>query len=314
MSRATPLDELGQQFEIDGVLLAEDTSGWRNLGLWGHDTHRQQSALCGLAPDLLVPDLLVPDLVDCNLVEGRSYAQAAEALAVRVGETALLTEHTQLLELACGQGASLWLWQRKFNVTQISAIEIQNANVQLLRQRSSASWTIAHGRFDVLPLPVSIEPGRYDAVVCVDAAYHACSLSAFLQVARAALVEGGRLSFTTLAVNPAYGELPKLLSLMLTKADIPKASLQTPQDIEESMINAGFANVKIELLDDNVFAGFAQYIRGRAGHLTWRQKISRAWFKIKATALLCNSLAETPRLHYVLISGAAATPQSPAKF
>lgn len=293
-------------------MLAEDTSGWRNLGLWGHDTHRQQSVLCGLAPDLLVPDLLVPDLVDRSFVEGHTYAQAAEALAARVGETAQLTEHTHLLELACGQGASLWLWQRKFNVTQISAIEIQKASVQLLRQRSSAAWTIAHGRFDTLPLPASIEPGSYDAVVCVDAAYHACSLSAFLQVARTAMVEGGRLSFTTLAVNPAYGELPKLLSLLLTKADIPNASLQTPHEIEDSMINAGFNGVKIELLDDKVFAGFAQHIRDRAGQLTWRQKMSPAWFKIKATALLCSSLVETPRLHYVLISGLATAPHPPA--
>lgn len=273
MNYAPPPVGIGTQFEIDGALLADDTAGWRNLGLWPHNV----------------------------------YAQAAEALAVRVGEAAQLTEHSQLLELACGEGASLWLWRRRFNVAKIAAIEIQTACVHSLLQYSPAAWVIEHGRFDALPLPASIEAGCYDAVVCVDAAYHARSLSAFLQVAKTALSAGGRLSFTTLAVNPAYGEMPKLLSFLLAKADIPAGSMKAPKDIVNCLNNAGFSDVTIELLDEKVFAGFAQYVRDRAGQLKWTQKMSPGWLKIIATAALCDALADKPRLHYVLVSGVATT-------
>lgn len=303
MSRARQPVRIGTQFEIDGTLLAEDTAGWRNLGLWSQDTHRQYTALApnGVSSLNVSGQSYTEDHV---YTEGHAYALAAEALASRVGEAAQLNAHTHLLDMACGHGASLWCWRRRFGVVKISAIELQTACIETLRH-APPNWNIVQGRFDTLPLPTSISPGCYDAVVCVDAAYHARSLSAFLQVARTALHESGRLAFTTLAVNPSYGELPKLLTFMLAKAHIPMVALQTPTDIKNSMKKAGFYNVRIELLDEKVFAGFAQYVRDRGGQLKWTQKMSPGWLKIKATAALCDTLADKPRLHYVLVSGVA---------
>lgn len=298
MRLAKQTARIGTQFEIDGALLAEDTAGWRNLGLWHSEDDKKGRDSRG-NPDIEI-NLSAP-----LFVSPCSYVQAAEALARRIGEAAHLSVETTLLDLACGHGASLWLWQRMFYVTKLSALEIQTACIDYLRHQALPGWNVVQGRFDDLPIPDSILPASYDAVVSIDAAYHARSLSAFLQVAHTALVEGGRLAFTTLAINPAQGALTLPESLLLGKAEVPTASLQTPNDIKISMREAGFRNVSIERLDDQVFAGFAQHVRQRSRQLSWKQKLSFGWLKIKSTGVLCEWLAKTQRLHYVLVSGDA---------
>ena len=298
MRLAKQTARIGTQFEIDGALLAEDTAGWRNLGLWNSEDDRKGRDFSGNHNIEINPPTPFS-------VSACSYVQAAEALARKVGEAAHLSEETTLLDLACGQGASLWLWQRMFYVTKLSALEIQSACIDYLRHQAQLDWNVVQGRFDALPIPEAILPASYDAVVSVDAAYHARSLSAFLQVARAALAEGGRLAFTTLAINPTHGALTLPESLLLGKAEIPTASLQTPNDIKSSMGAAGFNNVSIERLDDQVFAGFAHHVRQRSRHLSWKQRLSFSWLKIRSTGVLCEWLANTQRLHYVLVSGDA---------
>lgn len=262
----------GRQFFINGTLLADETGGWRNLGDW---------------------------------TATEVYREAAEALAMRVGTAAGLCEHTAVLDLACGYGASLLLWQCRFGVSRVAGLELQSDcfaadnQVTLHPSGGDKAPVIVQGRFDHLPLPAALMDSPFNAVVCVDAAYHARSLTALSSVASSALRSGGTFAFTTLAINPAAGGLPVGLMLALRASGISRVS--TPSDIEAALAANGFRNIAVEVLDEAVLVGFDRYVARRERELTWRQRLSADWLKIKATGWLCGALAHRWRLHYVLV-------------
>ncbi|MEL0027145.1 MAG: class I SAM-dependent methyltransferase, partial [Perlucidibaca sp.] len=108
-------------------------------------------------------------------------------LACRVGTAAGLSLGDRVLDLACGRGASLRLWPEAFFVAAVTGLEHQLACVESVRRAQPARLDgIHHGRFDRLPMPAGMVAGSFDAVVCVDAAYHADSLVAFATHAAAA--------------------------------------------------------------------------------------------------------------------------------
>lgn len=267
MSSVAP-GNAGREFFIDGSLLADDSGGWRNLGDWSATIH---------------------------------YREAAEALAVRVGMAADLKNGMSVLDLACGYGASLLLWQRKFGVTYVACLELQGACIQAMQALSAPTCTIAQGRFDQLPLPEPLTQTPFDAVVCIDAAYHARSLRALAAVANSALRDGGRIAFTTLAINEKRDALPLGLSLALRGAGIHRASLLTATGITSTLEREGFQNISVEPIGESVLAGFAHYVTHREQALSWRQRISPGWLKIKATGRLCDYLAKSGHLNYVLV-------------
>lgn len=227
---------------------------------------------------------------------------------MRVGTAAGLHAGMHVLDLACGYGASLQLWHHHFGVTRVAGLEVQTPCIEHLRPLASETYTVAQGRFDELPLPAALAAhSPYDAVVCVDAAYHARSLRALAAVARSALKPDGCFAFTTLATGNAKNELPPGLSWLLRAAGIGPASLLSIAGIKSTLMHEGFSQVTLEPLDDAVFAGFAAYVRRRALTLPWRERCSPDWLKIKGAGLLCGVLARQGGVHYVVVQGRAAT-------
>jgi SAM-dependent methyltransferase len=119
------------------------------------------------------------------------YATACRALAQRVGEAARLQPGDQLLSVACGAGEELRLWREHFGAHDLLGIEPDAALAAAAR---------AHGRVlqqDALaPLK-----GRFDAVLCVDAAYHFTPRQAWLHAMAQRLRPGSRIAFTDLVLD-----------------------------------------------------------------------------------------------------------------
>lgn len=269
-----------QQFAIASHLLGQnrDEPSWSNLGYW-QDTD--------------------------------DYATACQQLAERVGLAADLQPNNQLLELACGQGASLHYWPARFEVQQVYALELQPVLVQRIQQNKPAQLKlIAQGSFDSLSLPTALEQQltqrRFDAVVCVDAAYHAASFADFARVARHCLHQGGRLALSTLTRDAqwsaaSYGE--RLLHQQLLKAAaVPMDSVLTGEQITQQLGSLGFVNIQVTQLDSEVLNGFAQFVQQRATQLSLSQRLQPAWLKIAITARLCNFLKQQGLVHYSVVS------------
>jgi len=267
-------------FEIAGQLLAGTAGDWRwnNLGDWQIAT---------------------------------SYEQACRDLARRHAVMAGLSAHDQLLELACGYGASLDLWREQFQVSHIRALEYRQCCVDVIQQASASTNQATTGKIEVLqgrfdqPLPAALAQQSFDTVLCVDAAYHATSLAAFLDTARMVLRPNGILCFSTLMWTDEAAKKSdlqvKICQQLLQLAQIPAASVLSRTQIISLLEQSGWIDVQIQPIEQHVFAGFARWIDQQHAHLSTRQRYSMAWQKIRATARLCKWLNQKTLLHYVMI-------------
>lgn len=269
-----------QTFEIDGALLAGATGDWRwnNLGDWQVAT---------------------------------DYEHACIALARRHAEFAGLSVHSNLLELACGYGASIELWRDQFQVTAITALEYRQRCVDWLNQslntnhhQTHAHIQVLQGRFD-RPLPTALAQQSFDTLLCIDAAYHATSLHQFLITASTALQPKGVLCFSTLmwidSADSSARIAVKIGQQLLKLVGIPAASVLTQPQINTLFQQLHWEDLQIQSIEQHVFEGFANWVQQQNQRLAPRHRYSMAWQKICATARLCRWLQQHKILRYIMI-------------
>lgn len=236
------------------------------------------------------------------------YTDACRDLAQRVGTSAALCSDDRVLDLACGHGASLALWPAAFGVRRVCGLEFQSRCVERIRAQAPAALErVVPGRFDTLPSPFAGQ--AFDAVVCVDAAYHARSLADFAAFAAQHLRVQGRFAFTTL-LAPEHTPPSPLMRLVLARAGIPAASVLPGTALPAVLAAQGFSDIRVESLDAAVLQGFATFVPRRRREISWRQRASAGWLKIEATARLCRSVHASGTLHYALV-GATYSPVTP---
>jgi len=236
----------------------------------------------------------------------RDYATACKALALLLGRTAKLTPAHTVLDLGCGHGASLQLWPSAFGVQHVTAIERQAECVHVIRAAAPPALDDIHqARFDQLPAPDTLPAHHFDAVLCVDAAYHARSLDAFAAFASAQLRTKGCLVFTTLVQSStlmhASLQQQAWLRRLLSLADIPAASFLAPDAVIATLERHDLADITLQPLDADVLQGFDAFVQRRRRLLHWRQTLEPAWWKIQMTAWLCRYLYRHQLAHYMLI-------------
>lgn len=259
-----------ERFDIAGDMLAGPGGDgrWNNLGYW-------KSA--------------------------QNYTEACRALAALHGQAAGLGASHRLLELACGYGAALDVWRDWFSVSQIAALEYRPDCVRHIKSTEQpAIDAVLTGRFDE-PLDVLFPGSSFDAVICVDAAYHARSLTAFVTAVESVLAERGVLVFSTLVLADAR-PAGWLGTALLNAAGISSASLLTEADLRQAVAEQGLVVTTVEDISDAVFTGFADWVARRSCNLNWREQYSAAWLKIAITARWCRRLATDRSLRYVLVS------------
>jgi SAM-dependent methyltransferase len=237
--------------------------------------------------------------------EARNYSEAARALARLHGDAAALAPEMRVLELACGFGAGLDLWRTEFGVRSLSVLELREECLRILRARPDASQLrLVQGRFDE-PLAGRFGDAGFDAILCVDAAYHARSLPALLAASAPLLAPGGVIVFSTLVQGSGYGGVGPMRRAMLrwalSLASVPAGSVLDRRTVLSCIDAAGLSGDSLRDLTGEVFTGFAAWVAKRHLELQPSQRRSGAWRKIRLAAQMCRSLASTRRLEYVLV-------------
>lgn len=214
---------------------------WGNLGLW--DAH-------------------TPD-----------YHGACTALAQAVAHAAGLQAGDRVLAVACGAGEELRLWQA-LGAHEVVAVEHDAALARAAR-RCAPGARVLEGSGAALA-SLGLPAGHFDRVLCVDAAYHLRPRAAFLQGAFTLLRPGGTLAYTDLlAEHPA----PRLQAAARLCGLDPADVLQGDVAQRARLAHAGFAEVRLDRLDDAVLGGFARHVQSR--HVApWR------WPRVAVTAAL----------------------------
>jgi SAM-dependent methyltransferase len=245
------------------------------------------------------------------------YAGAARALAERVGRAAALGPGQRVLSIACGAGDELALWVEAFGVAhalgsdpdpaaRALAARFAGPRVAVADVDAGSASDLAPGAAPDPDAARDTESGRdtgsgprrrFDAVLCVDAAYHLAPRRDFLARAFAALRPGGRLAFTDLVLDGGRS-LPLRAAARL--CGVPAGDLAGVDARLAQLRAAGFVDLRCERLDAAVLDGFAAFVR------TQRQRLGAdaagpGWRRVAVTAALippCRALG----LGYALFS------------
>lgn len=220
--------------------------------------------------------------------DGADYAAACRSLALAIGQAAGLRPGDRLLAVACGGGAELPLWIDAFGAASVLGIERD--------PRRAAEAHATHGRrppagciqvlqgdaMDTLP-PALVRDG-FDAVLCVDAAYHLSPRLQWLTQAHRWLRPGGRLAYTDLVLDGQRVGSP-LLRRAARACGVPFDDLADADCQRLRLQRTGFTDVALQRLDNPVLGGFARHVRRQS----WRlgaAALGAAWRRPLATALL----------------------------
>ncbi|WP_353140837.1 SAM-dependent methyltransferase [Acinetobacter pragensis] len=258
------------KYAINAKLLGDDAVlAWSNLGYWQADAD--------------------------------AYPQACQALAEHLAQAIQLNAHDRLLDLGCGQGASLQLWLKQFKVQRLYALEMQPACIEKIKKELNSKAAIYCASF--LNLKTVFPQTSFDAVLCIDAAYHS-PLNSFLRSVQSVLNSKGRLGFHYLMLSDEYlnsNALQKLKYRALLKAaDVNLSDLLSEKELYAALESSSFKNIQIEDISAQVFAGFAHYAETALADALPSNHLD-IW-KIRMTAKLCRTLYAGGAVRYVQIA------------
>lgn len=254
------------KYAIDASSLGDDGElAWTNLGFW-KNTQNYREACCQLADYL---------------------AQAVN-----------LNSKDNLLDLGCGQGASLLHWLQHYQPKSLSAVDLQAKCVNKIQRLIPEINQIYMGSF--LNLKQFEFKQRFDVVLCIDAAYHS-NLNSFLDSVTPVLNSKGRLGFHYLMKANSCQNMTVLQEqkyrYLLKAADVVWDNVPNEKTLRNALEQQGFVDIQIEDLSESVLLGFSQYIQNQQD-----QNRGLANFKIQMTAKLCQQLYQAGYVRYIQIT------------
>ena len=239
------------------------------------------------------------------------YAEAAAALADAVSAAARMAELVdtggdgpRVACLACGAGdEGLRLLQRLPRL-QLVGVERAPAAADAARQRFVQAGCAQRAQVHTQPvldwLAAADDPQPFDAMLCVDAAYHLQPLERLFAGVRARLRPGGRFAFTA-RPHAGDGLPPRRLRAAAALCGVKVEGLTGLERHCAQLRAAGFVDVQAQVLDGAVLDGFARFVRRqtrRLGH----GALHPAWLRPALTAALIGPCRRAG-LGYALFSG-----------
>ena len=271
------------KYAINAALLGDRAElAWSNLGYWLADT--------------------------------KDYPQACRQLADQLAQRLNLNSKDQLLDLGCGQGASLVHWLQHYKIQNIHAVELQKQCVDKI-QKSFPQLTNIYAQ-SFLNLKQIEFKTQFDVVLCIDAAYHSV-LNSFLKAVQPVLNSKGRLGFHSLMLSGTFAELSAWQKFkyrcLLKCADVNLSNLMPKADLTQCLQQQGFEDVSIEDFSTEVLQGFALYVASdEFAQIQSQAQLNAATthkldlLKIKMTARLCQKLYKDGLVRYVQITAQKA--------
>ena len=241
--------------------------------------------------------------------ETDNYVEACCQLADQLAQAVALNANDRLLDLGCGQGASLVYWQQQYHLTHIEAVELQNNAVEKikihftkLKKINQIGGLNAIYAASFLNLQHISFQYKFDVVLCLDAAYHS-PLNTFLSSVSSVVNAKGRLGFHYLMLSEKWQNLSwiekKKYQYLLKAADVDLKHLASRDKYIQSLNDHDFEHVEIIDISQQVLHGFAKYAKTLSNN---SKKNALDFFKIKMTAKLCERLYRDDLIHYVQIS------------
>ena len=237
--------------------------------------------------------------------ETMDYRQACRNLAVQLGRFAEIDKCRKVIELGCGYGAGLHVWEEDFAVEQCDALEPNRDCIEFIRANlPGCLGRIIPSAFEDLldqqPARKTGVEGTYDAVLCVDSDYFPPFIIGFTEGAVKLLRNGGTLAFHYFARS--QNEEPSLLmEKLLSLGGVAIEAMPNKKELEKILVDLGYNHVRSENLTEQVLGGFADFVRRRASQLKTTSKLCPSWIRILVTGRLCRKILAEGCLSYLMI-------------
>jgi erythromycin 3''-O-methyltransferase len=198
------------------------------------------------------------------------HDEACEALAEELGEAAGITTGDRVLDVGFGYAEQDFHWLRTRKPAQIVGINVTPVQVEVAQKRAEEMnlgdrLDLRVGSATSLPF----EDGSFDRVVALESSVHFDTRQKFLREAFRVLRPGGVLATT----DPLPPQVPgkKTLTARLDewrrRRIIPADNWYSYKLYAERLKQAGFTDVNVRNVTDQVFKPNAEYVRKRCTEL-----------------------------------------------
>ena len=235
----------------------------------------------------------------------QSLDEAAEHLAVLVGNAAGIGARDFVLDVGCGFAEHDMLWSSRFAPRGVVCLNLSveqlQAATQLFPDRTRAGIFLLAA--DAVRLPFS--DASFDAVVSVESAFHFRPRTAFLHEAARVLRPGGRLALADLCGIDRRLTLKNRIAETVGRAfwQIPKENLVPRAAYAEQLRSAGFIRVAVDSIWHHVYPRFADYALRRLHAPDIRARVSPVFRRMLLASLSARRKLDPEAMDYVLVCG-----------
>lgn len=193
----------------------------------------------------------------------RTYPDACVAMVELLGTRAGLQPSDGVLDVGVGFGEQDFALLDRFKVSHITGIDITPVHVEKGRERVAKRGLekqidIRLGSATAMEFP----DASFERVLALECAFHFDTRDQFMREAFRVLKPGGTIALADMLPNP--GEKPSLTTAFGRKyGHIPKANYYDREEYSRRLSAAGFDDVLVESIREDVFPGMAKYARQR---------------------------------------------------
>ncbi len=193
----------------------------------------------------------------------RTYPDACAAMVELLGTRAGLGPGDRVLDVGVGFAEQDFVLLERFEVSHIVGIDITPVHVDMGRDRVAGRGL--ENRIDIRlgsATATGFHDASFDKVLALECAFHFDTRDHFIREAFRVLKPGGTIALADMLPSP--GKKSGLKTVFGRKyGHIPKANYYDREEYPRRLAAAGFGDVIVESIREDVYPAMAEYVRQR---------------------------------------------------